>query len=372
MFIEYNRVLMSVLPGALAKMDIPEEIIKKLHEHISLGIPPVEPAPNCPEDTEEMVLMGSFIPVRVSGFLKKDGFEDISPDIVASFLLNEMQDSDFIVEIGKGVFLNGLPTQEKVKRFLDQVLNDGFGSFRMGIKPGILSGENGGFLRDILVRKVESGSLDEIYRQFLCGDCSSNNDLLIPLTALVDPEFDYLPKLSNSSSLCQDNPLSMWALMRHVSNYFYCLRACKPEYSNLNLEADSILGDLPKTDLLTGVNDFVPDIMSLSPYQKTISNEMIKRALSEGRKLVLEFRFYYFQSLLRERPEVLWKPVMNFNRSVRTLWNDPWCRLALQGELYTSHRERASELCRIIAFIVRLWESYLVNPFWLVDKSNYK
>jgi len=323
MFIEFHNRLLSVLPSALASLNVPESVITEALKELEQGLPLIDPSP---EDNEDSVRpsIGSFLSVRVASLLRRHGFDTILPYQVADALLSKMKaDTDFKITLGNGVFLNGVPSLGYSKEFVKSCVSGSIPELEMKGPKGSDS------ILQLLMPRIESRpDWSEFSALFKNGNFTSFQKTILALTIIVDPEFDS-ECLLKSPYLAQDNPLAMWSFFKE------------------------------RTEPVKASDTDDSSELALNPYRKPISNNLLEKVLSEGQRLVLEYRYLQLQVSLRSRPELLWKRIMSFNRSVRSLWNDPWGKLALEGKLYTTHRESAQELRDIIGWVVRSWEGFL-------------
>jgi hypothetical protein len=323
MFIDYFHFLLAAAKKTLDHEGIPASVSGTILAHYTSGVPLVEPTPE--KDHPARLRIGSSLAIHLSRDLKKNGVELVAERLAQGIFTETRScpEPDFHVDVGNEVFLNGHPSESCFERSIQhRILNPPedfyFSQYVLDDEKHIKKTLQ---LHRELINKKEA-SADQLKRIFSL-DISRAEKLILLYSLLSDDEFDI--EAVTASVVFSNNPLSVLSLCR------------------------SILYDRPES--------FQPRI-SRNLYAKPVYFLMLDKVCAEAEEFIAKFRFLELQSALRKRPEILWKEMFKVLLSFRSLWNDPWGRIALGGMAETSDHDTIVYLQNMMKWIVQSWDAY--------------
>ncbi len=323
MFIAYFSYLLEAARGVLLDLGVSDLLVDSLIKEYSTGIPLIEPTPE--KEHPARLRIGSSLAIHLSKDLHKAGYEH-SPETLAERIASKIcsrEESDFHVDVGNKIFLNAHPTDSFFLKFTGTTIQSTVESFYL---ERCLKADPE-YLKKIALTLREAvlkiGSAEEILHHICELEVSRVDRIVLLLALLSDEEFDIAAVKKGVPY--SNNPLSVLSQCRSI---------------------------------LQIRDDITPQSGSRNPYSKPAYLTMLDINIKNTEELIARFRYLELHATLRKRPELLWKEIFSSVLSLRSLWNDPWGRVALGGVLKTSDEDKIMYLKEMMKWIFVCWERY--------------
>ncbi len=286
--------------------------------------------PEIIREYDELVF-GSHASIKLSFYLKRHNI-DIGPEEVARDLFTYLK-SDATKEyfIGRGVYVNATINHGEVfKSMIDA--GDG-GAYGFLSKSDIVD--------DVLLRVAGEGyrnlefapAYESIAKMDSLSKVSETLSIkekkLVYLSKLSDPEFEEEHLIKDYPS--RDNPIWIFSEFERIIDFYFWQRVGEVEFHESAIKS--------------------------SLHTVPASHNALNKAYLELVQFASLYDYYLFDSIRRSKPEIFWVYVLKLERTLISLWNDPWIRLAIEGRSVKGDNGELDSVFRIL----RIFRSGIVS-----------
>jgi hypothetical protein len=323
MYLRYFDYILELASRVFDETVIPSALCEETVNSFKNGIPLIDPSPV--REKKARIEVGTSLPVHLSHALQKKNCIVTAECIAQTIYEGHLATGSpfFSISIGNQIFLNGIPHASFLLQHVEETIEShpqkGFLEKAYEADSCFLES----YMKHIVERMKENAQFLNEWRAVIAPVVSENERMLFLLSLLSDDEFD-LTRIHSHVPL-KDNPEQMLLLVRSIAN-------------SSALDSTSL--------------------HSLSPYRKPASHRLLDKAVVSLEDLILNIRYHELQAFLRKRPELVWKEVYSSFCAVRSVWNDPWGRIALSGMIETGEMSRVRYLKKMISWVLAYWDAY--------------